>query len=327
MQLESLLQQLSDGQFHSGQALADRHGVSRTAIWKQISALAELGLNVERVRGQGYRIPGGIRLLDAASITSGLSDSARNLLGDLCILRHVDSTNLALRRGESLASGRARVVLSEMQTDGRGRHGRRWQSPFARNVYLSMDWRFDGGVQELEGLSLALGVVVADALAECGAPGVTLKWPNDLLHEGRKLGGILVEISGDAEGPCEAIIGIGLNVDMRNPGEQAPDQPWSDAITAGWERPDRNRLVAALLNHCLPMLATYAVDTFSVWQQRWMARDAFSGQPVELHSGSRRLAGVARGVDVHGALLLETAQGIQAIGGGEVSLRRAERSE
>ena len=325
MNVEDLLTRLADGEFHSGEALAQLLQVSRTAVWKHVGGLADLGIEVERTRGRGYRIPGGLDLLDEARITAALQPHTRTLLADLQVHSQVDSTNaLLLRHAEPLAGG-ARVALAEMQSSGRGRRGKAWVSPFARNIYLSLDWRFDGGVSDMEGLSLAIGVAVVEALASCGAEGLRLKWPNDLLHEGRKLGGVLVELGGDAAGPSRAVVGIGINVAMPESTAESVDQPWTDLATVMGRAPARNEVAAALVDHCLHLLAAYPERGFAAVRERWMALDSFADAPVFVWNGASHTAGTARGVDERGSLLLETAAGLQHISGGEVSLRPADQ--
>ena len=322
MSFSPLITLLSDGQFHSGSELGRVLGVSRTAVWKHVAALADLGVVVERVRGRGYRIPGGLELLREAHVQSCLSDQAIALLDQIRIHGQIDSTNADLLRRSPPAAGRGRAVLAELQTQGRGRRGKAWVSPFACNLYLSMDWLFAGGIGEMEGLSLAIGVAVAEAIADSGLDSVSLKWPNDVLFNRHKLGGILVELSGDSEGPCRAVVGVGLNVAMPAKSAATVDQAWIDLATArGGEAPSRNTLAANVLNHCLPLLASYPEVGFSHWRDRWMQRDAFGDSPVTLTSASATTHGVARGVDERGLLLLETESGLQRISGGEVSLR------
>lgn len=319
-----LLPLLASGDFCSGQVLADAMGVSRTAIWKQLNGLAELGLEIESVKGRGYRVPGGIELLDAAQVRKGLRPVAAGLMARLELLDSIDSTNAEAMRQVAAGTGIAGLVCSaEQQTAGRGRRGRAWVSPYARNLYVSLLWEYHQGAAALEGLSLAVGVAVARALTACGLPPVQLKWPNDIVYEGAKLGGVLLEMTGDAAGTCQVIVGVGLNVAMPATAASTIDQAWTDAETmGGTARPGRNVLLAALLNELLPLLANFGEQGFAPWRDEWLARDAFAGKPVVLHSGAQKMAGIARGVDERGALQLATATaGVQSIYGGEISLR------
>jgi BirA family transcriptional regulator, biotin operon repressor / biotin---[acetyl-CoA-carboxylase] ligase len=322
----TLLPLLADGEFHSGQELADVIGVSRTAVWKQVNRLAtESGIEIESVKGKGYRIPGGLDLLDANVVRAALVERSRALLTRLDILDTVDSTNTEVTRwlGHSGSSGL--VCCAEQQTAGRGRRGRQWVSPYAGNLYLSLLWEFNQGAAALEGLSLAVGVAVARALRACEVPAVQLKWPNDVLYDRAKLGGILLEMSGDAAGSCRVVIGIGLNVAMPQSAAGAIDQAWTDIRSiCAQSPPSRNRLLAALLDELLPLAADFEQHGFARWRDEWLALDAFAGTSVVLHTGSGQLAGVARGVDERGALRLETTTGVQAVYGGEISLRRAQ---
>lgn len=324
MSLSVLLPLLADGAFRSGQQLADALGVSRTAVWKQLNKFAqETGVQIESVRGKGYRIPGGLDLLDADTVRDGLGPATANLLRELIIAPTIDSTNAELmRRAQGGASG-GLVCVAEQQSAGRGRRGRSWVSPFAGSIYLSVLWDFRSGAAALEGLSLAVGVAVARALtAACGvAP--ALKWPNDIQHDGAKLGGILLEMSGDADGACQVVVGIGINVAMPQRAGGEIDQAWTDLRTLAPECPSRSALLAALLNTLLPLLNEFEAQGFAPWREAWQALDAFAGAPVVLDTGAQQMAGIARGVDERGALQLETTTGMQSVYGGEISLRGA----
>ncbi|MDX1733817.1 MAG: bifunctional biotin--[acetyl-CoA-carboxylase] ligase/biotin operon repressor BirA [Halioglobus sp.] len=326
MGASTLLNMLADGEFRSGQDLADALGVSRTAVWKQVNKFAsELGLEIESVKGRGYRIPGGVDLLDEQAIRAGLTQRSAALLRALDVAEILDSTNAQALRDAERGDRRGHVYTAEQQTAGRGRRGREWVSPYAGNIYLSLSWQYEQGAAVLEGLSLAVGVAVTRALDACGVQGMRLKWPNDILYDGAKLGGILIEMSGDAAGPCQVVVGVGLNVAMPRGAAAAIDQAWTDlaAVTPG-QAPGRNRLVAALLDELLPLLADFEEGGFGPWRDAWQALDAYAGQSVVLDTGSRRLAGVARGVDERGALLLETTSGVQPVYGGEISMRPAQ---
>lgn len=317
-----LLSELSDGRFHSGQVLAERAGVSRTAIWKQLAALQAFGIEVEAIAGKGYRLQGGLELLSADRIRYALSKPSRALLAELNIHTQLDSTNAELLRVPRICGEGAIVCAAEQQTAGRGRRGRPWVSPFARNLYFSMAWEFAEGAAALGGLSLAVGVCIAEALQRCELPAPALKWPNDLLYNGRKCAGVLIEVSGDAAGPCRAVVGVGLNVRMPASSAQQIDQPWTDLCSVAGRAPvSRNAVLAALLDGLLPLLQGYAQEGFAPWRSRWCALDAHAGLPVVVTQANERISGLGRGVDQRGALLLETTTGVQSVYSGEVSLR------
>lgn len=320
-----LLTLLADGEYRSGQELADLLGVSRTAVWKQANKLAELGIELESVKGRGYRLAGGLELLDEGAVRAGLGAGVQPLLRELVLAERLDSTNAeALRRLER-GEPAGFVVSAEQQSAGRGRRGRSWISPYGRNLYLSLAWEFTQGAAVLEGLSLAVGVAVATALADLGLPAVQLKWPNDVLYRGDKLGGVLLEMTGDVAGQCQVVVGIGLNVDMPAAPAEAIDQGWTDLARIGAAAPPgRNATLAALLDRLLPQVAAFEREGFAAWRERWLALDALADLPVLLDNGGERVAGTARGVDERGALLLETASGIRPVFGGEVTVRRAQ---
>lgn len=323
-QLKTILRLLADGEYHSGESLGELLGVSRAAVWKQLQKLHSLGIFVESVKGRGYQIPGGLELLDRAQICAGVNQNVLPLLGQLEIFSQIGSTNSYLLASQIGSGG---VCLAEQQTAGRGRRGRQWYSPFGKNIYLSITWTFDGGVAALEGLSLVVGLAIVRALEGLGLNGVQLKWPNDLLFAGRKLAGILIEMTGDPAGECRAVIGVGINYDMdaEAVSEQQISQPWTDVKKLAQQNlgkpPGRNLLVAELLNQLLPLLDDYPEDRFSSYQQEWNSRCAFLGAPVLIHNGTSLQEGILLGVNEQGALRLMSDAGEKLIFGGEVSLR------
>ena len=318
---DRLIKLLSDGEFHSGEELGKALGVSRTAIWKQLKHLEDYGLAVESIKGRGYRIGSPINLLDKNEILASVSPSIRSSLDDLCVLMVTDSTNSQVMQRLATESG-CYVCTAEQQTVGRGRRGRVWHSPFGGNLYFSISWCFQGGAAALEGLSLAVGVAICRALDENGCDAVQLKWPNDLVSNGKKLGGVLLEMTGDAEGPCAVVVGVGLNVCM---GPVEPiDQPWTDLVTVSpVVSYNRNVLLAAMISHLIAMLRGYESEGFASYRREWERRDAFLGQAVSLRMGDEQACGIERGVANDGALKVETASGMQVFRGGEVSLRGA----
>ena len=326
MELNAILNLLADGEFHSGAELGDALGVSRTAVWKHLQKLEPLGLALTSVKGKGYCLPGGLELLDRERILGAVDASARSLVSELDLRTIADSTNTRAQARAAAGEARGYLCLAEQQTAGRGRRGRDWVSPFGKNIYLSAVWGFDGGVAALEGLSLAVGVALVAALERCGLSGASLKWPNDLLWQERKLAGILLEMSGDVDGYCQVVVGIGLNVAMPEKAAEAIDQAWVDvqamAAAQGVAPVSRNALVAAILSELLPLLASFQSRTFTRWQERWEALDAYRDCPVALSTASSSVAGIARGVSETGALKVEVDGVLQQFHGGEISVRR-----
>lgn len=316
---DPLVRLLADGAFHSGADIAVTLGISRAAVWKQVQRLSELGLDVHAVRGKGYRIPGGLDLLDPVRIMASLPVTVAARIGSLDVFDTVDSTNAAVVSGMRAGRG-SPVCLAERQTAGRGRRGRTWASPFAANVYLSLVHEFAGGAAVVEGLSLAVGVAACESLRSLGAGEVMLKWPNDLVARDRKLGGILIELGGDLHGNCRAVIGIGVNVRM--PAAAAVDigQPWVDlqALRPGIPR---NEVVVALLSSILPSVRLFEDEGLSPFIARWEAFDACRGRRVVITGAGEDVEGIEAGIDERGGIRLETAGGVRVFRGGEVSLR------
>jgi BirA family biotin operon repressor/biotin-[acetyl-CoA-carboxylase] ligase len=188
---------------------------------------------------------------------------------------------------------------------------------------MSLVWRFALQPADLQGLSLAVGVAVTDALAASGVRGLQLKWPNDILYDEAKLGGVLIELVADNKGGCHVVVGVGLNVCMPDAEAADIDQRWTDIAAISAAPPARDSLLAALLNHLLPLMPDFEARGFAPWRERWLQLDAFAGRPVLVHSGAVVTAGTAVGIDASGDLLLQTDSGLQTLAGGEVSLRSA----
>lgn len=313
----ALISVLSDGRFHSGEVLGKMLGVSRAAVWKRLQGLALYGLEIESVRGKGYRISGGLSLLSEEAVLSFADLSADAL--DLDLRTETGSTNV-----DALYAARERLVrpyavIAEYQSSGRGRRGRVWQSPFASSIYLSLAVEITGGAAKLEGLSLAVGVVVAELLAAHSISDVSVKWPNDILVRGKKIGGILIELTGDLDASCRAIIGVGINGAL--PAAVEIDQPATDLHQELGLRPDRNQWVGQLLSALIAMSEQFSEKGFSNFQRRWERFDSMLGRSVRVIQGEREVHGIARGVTERGALLVETEGLITEYHGGEVSLR------
>jgi len=302
-------------------------GVSRTAVWKQLQALESMGLQVESVKGKGYRISQDFELLDNKIIKSLLSESVQQQLSDMQIHQTIDSTNQAAsqavnKRHAEQKNSTGIVVLSEYQTSGRGRRGKCWVSPFASNLYLSMVWDFEQGATALQGLSLSIGVAVSRALKQLGVQQVQLKWPNDIYIENKKLGGILLEMLGDPAGHCTVIIGIGINHSMPKESGLDIDQEWTDLKSISTQPISRNKLAAYIINHSFDVLADYQQQGFASYRDEWQAIDAFRGKQATVFTLKQSTTGRLLGVDQFGALQMQLKNGeISSFVGGELSLR------
>ncbi|WP_462321498.1 biotin--[acetyl-CoA-carboxylase] ligase [Halochromatium sp.] len=335
-----IIRLLADGCPHSGEAIAGAIGISRAAVWKILHGLdSELGLGIESVRGQGYRLPEPMELLALDAIQARLDAKARQRVARLEILDEVDSTNAyLLERGRRAVQGgeietcaeseasadvdQGGVCLAERQTAGRGRLGRRWVSPFGRNIYLSILWRYRLAPAQLGGLSRACGVAVARALAGLGVEGGGLKWPNDVHWQRRKLAGLLLEVAGEAQGPSLVVVGVGLNLRLRAAEAAVIDQPWVDLHELCREQvPGRNAVAAALIEHLTAALSGYAENGLASFLEDWRQLDAYQGESVTLVAGQQTIEGLHCGIDALGNLVLDTDDGRRTFAAGEVSLR------
>lgn len=316
-----LLEFLADGRFHSGESLGERLGVTRAAIWKRLRSLRSLGIEIQAVRGHGYRLAYPLEFMHKDAIQGQLSSTTGKVVGRLELLTEVDSTNKYVKQLARNGAPSGTACLAESQSAGRGRLGRTWVSPFASNVYLSLLWRFDVGPSFLGGLSLICGVALVEALGSFVPAGLALKWPNDVQWQGRKLAGVLVEIAGESTGPSYAVIGVGINVCMPDVAASRIDQPWTDLTRCIGKTPSRNAVAAAVLNALVDALQRFQAVGLSPFIDTWRHYDATAGKLVQLHLPEDVVDGYARGIDDDGALLLQVGDELRRFASGEISLR------
>ena len=324
MEINQIIHILADGAFHSGESLGLRLGVSRAAIWKQMSQLEKLGLQVYSVKGKGYRLANSIELLSEPLIRAHLSHREAELFSCIDIRSEVASTNDQVKMQAGASAKFPQVCLAERQSAGRGRRGRTWVSPYGTNIYMSLAWDFPELTGALDGLSLCVGIAVAEAIADLGVEGVGMKWPNDLLYRQRKLAGILLELEGELSGPMQVIIGIGVNVEMTQSHGVDIDQEWISLAEITATKISRNLLVAKILSQLANTLPRFQAGGFIDFRERWHELDALLNQPVVLSMANKEVTGFSRGVTQDGELLIEDNVGVRAYRGGEVSLRVAE---
>lgn len=315
-----VLRRLSDGSLKSGSKLAREFGLSRTAVWKHVQTLAAYGLNVVVERGRGYRLSEPVELLDSRAIAAAIPAAGRKRVSAIDSFLAVDSTNRHLL---ACASPDGHAVLAEFQTAGRGRRGNIWRSPIGSGICLSFGWRFDTVPSSLTMLSLLAGVAALRALRRCGIDGVGLKWPNDLVHGSRKLGGILIESRGQLAGPHDVVVGIGLNVQLPGGFDKVQDQAVTDLASVAGERPSRVALAGAILGQFVILLEACARETVQDYLEEWRRHDVMRGREARLRLKEGDIVGRVVDIDGNGMLLLSVDGEIRRYGSGELSLRLA----
>lgn len=318
----AVLRLLANGEFHSGEEMARQLDVSRASVWQAMRKLDEAGVEVFRVPGRGYRLREPLQWIDEESVLTALGDKAR--LFALEVVDSVASTNSLLLQKAALGAPHGSCVVTEMQTAGRGRRGREWHANLGGSLTFSLLWRFNQGAGFLSGLSLAVGVALMRALNDSGVEGAGLKWPNDVLHQQRKLAGILIELQGDMHGPSAAVIGIGLNLRLSQQVLNWIDQAVVDVHSILGRMPERNLFLAHTLSHLADVLKEFEDEGFSCLRQEWRAHHLYHDKPVRLilPDGSQH-DGHLLDIAEDGALLVHTAAGKKRFTSGEISLRGA----
>ncbi len=317
-----ILEQLADGKFHSGEQLAAQFNISRARVWQAVDELRTLGLEVAAVTGRGYKIFDGLELLNQEKIAMHLPSAlAENI--NINILPQTESTNLVLSKAladNTIKTGS--VCLAEYQSHGRGRLGRTWVSPVGSNIYCSIAWQFNQGAAQLMGLSLVAGLAVIRAFTHIGAKNIGLKWPNDIFWQGKKLGGILVEMSGDALGPCDVVIGIGLNINM--PRHIKIDQAFTDLSQVMQRSISRNQLCAYLITALHDYLQRFSTKGFNGFLDEWLNYDILHNKAIKITQHDQISEGVAIGIDEQGLLKVTIAGQEQRLTSAEVSVQLEE---
>ncbi len=316
-----ILSRLADGKFHSGTELGAQLGISRAAVNKSVQSLVDRGLEIHSVSGKGYCWNSPSVLLDQNRLIQALQPVMSSHQLSLTLLDEVESTSSYLV--EKLAQGMTgpEVCVTENQISGRGRRGRSWSANPYQNIALSIAWKYEFGPSKTSGLSIAAGVAVMRALQRLGITGASLKWPNDILHNQRKLAGLLVDLRGEADGPTDLILGIGLNVRLGSHAARQVDQPWTDLETVYKKRFDRNDIVVELVRELVAMFLEFGNSGLATYRDDWSKWHSYEGQQVRLLQADGELTGTARGIDETGALLLDVEGNVITVHSGEVSLR------
>lgn len=324
----AILNALNQPGFVSGQALGEQLGISRAAVSKHINSLQVMGLDIFKVTGKGYSLNNHAGLLNQTKIQQHFNQLTSQLKSqpvNVEVHPIIDSTNSELMRRvqakTALESGT--VIVAEMQQAGRGRRGRVWQSPFGANLYYSYFWRLDDGLQAAMGVSIAVGLAVYDTIKALYDIELELKWPNDIYLNKQKLAGVLVELDGQPQGPCQLVLGIGINLQMPQSFSQHIDQAWTD-LSQHTQQLDKNELVASLTYHLENRLDQYRKSGLQTMHEQWNSLNAFAGECVELNTGHRSWRGICEGIDPQGGIRIRQDGEVKSYYGGEISLRKAQ---
>ena len=316
---------LSDGNFHSGEKIAAEIGCSRVTVWKSISELKTLGINIFSVKKKGYRLPKKISFFNIENIQRELGEL--NQFVNLELLNVIDSTNKYLNTSANIKP-HASVVIANIQTKGKGRRGRSWQASVGESLSMSILWKFDKGASGLSGLSLVVGVAIQRLMKKIGINNSFLKWPNDLLIlEGDayfKLAGVLIELQGDLESRCSAVIGVGLNYDLSNDILNNIDQPATNIKKYLHSDIDLNQLSAMLIKEIINALSEFEKNGFLSVKEEWLSYNAFKEKTISfIKSGGEVITGQIVDIENDGALNIMQNNGIHEILiSGEVSQQK-----
>jgi BirA family transcriptional regulator, biotin operon repressor / biotin---[acetyl-CoA-carboxylase] ligase len=324
----ALLRILSDGEFHSGEVLAQQLGISRASINNALHNLQQYDLSLYSIRGRGYRLNNPPQWLEKSQLIAHLGNESATF--GLEILDSAPSSNTLLLQRAAQGAEHGSVLCLEWQSAGRGRLGRPWHAGLCNALTFSLLWRFDCGLSGLSGLSLAIGVALIRALNTLGIQGAQLKWPNDLLGNDGKIAGILIEAQGDMLGPSLVVIGIGINLTLPPQVRQRIDQAVSDLSQLSAGLPHRNLLLATVLRELDKVLREFSVGGFAALRSEWESYHYFQNQAVQLLlPDGVTINGIVRGVNAEGALLVEVDGNcngrpeIRTFHAGEISLRCA----
>lgn len=321
---DRILRVLADGEFHSGVELGERLSITRSAVWKKVSQLeSDYGIQIESVKAKGYRLINSVELLDWPEIVVDIPKDVSELIKECNIVFATDSTNkLLMDEVDSLSDDGYALAMSEMQTAGRGRRGRTWASPFGVNLYLSLATKIGDGFSALNGISLAVGAGIADAVRSVGVPEPTLKWPNDVWVSQNKLAGVLIEVQGEQEGPVSLVVGVGLNISMTKEQGRDVDQAWT-SVNNELEQPEkRNYIASTVITSLIRIIEKYKKYGFESIKPLWDSYDLLQGKAVAIHGLSNKVEGIYIGVTDKGYAKLRLPSGEeQEFSGGEISLR------
>jgi BirA family transcriptional regulator, biotin operon repressor / biotin---[acetyl-CoA-carboxylase] ligase len=318
----TILHILADGLCHSGTELGKKLGITRSAIWKQVNQLIDYELPIMSIPNQGYKLKHELILLDEQEIRNELHTHNWHNPIHLHLFPSIDSTNRYLK--ELPISSPLALCCAELQTQGRGRFGRSWHSPFGENIYCSSRWSLQGDLTKLSGLSLVTSLAVVATLKEFNenVP-IKIKWPNDILWKDKKLCGSLIEIIAESNANAQIIIGIGLNVNSDTQRNPLPDKAWCSLYEITQKRHDRNKLIARLIVNLERYLTRFIHLDLHAFMDEWHQYDYLLDKNITVHQAFESISGVACGINGSGQLILENQEGRHLLSSGDTSLKNS----
>lgn len=297
---QAVIALLKDGEYQDGDSIGRALRMTRAAVWKTIKKLQEYGVQIESIKGKGYRLLEPLQLLDIKQIETPMPVSWH-------VFESLSSTNDYLRSVKSTHD--IAICVAEQQTRGKGRLQRAWYAPFGKNIYLSCRYPFQKDISEMAGLSLIVGLAVVKTLnSYSGDQPFVVKWPNDVLYDAKKICGILIEMTAESNGACMAVIGIGINVNMLND-EQHISQPWISLKQITGKDVDRNQLCTRLLHNLFEYLTEFSQQGFAAFQSEWNKADSLINKEINLLHVDKPVQGKVIGVNGLGHLVLRHANG------------------
>jgi len=321
---DRLLRHLNDRCFVTGTELGLELGISRAAVHNHIDTLKASGLPVEGIMGRGYRLARGVKPMDGRFIEEQLEGECRRHVSRIIIEHCVDSTNDIVSKLARKELIHGVVCITEAQPAGRGRRGKHWVATPFRNLLMSLGWMYESWPPDLTGLSVAAGIALIEAMSGMGIAGLGMKWPNDIVFDGKKLGGILIDITGESSGQCTIVIGVGINVHIDDNDDPLIDQPWTDLTRVLGRAVDRNELAASCLSGLCRLLCEFPGTGFEPYCKRWTEVDVLTGKVVSIttHEKGGTIVGVVLGLDTTGALAVAVeGGGKQSFFSGDVSVK------
>lgn len=321
---DELIRAIADGSQYNIDQLAQSLNADARVIDQAIASLPDIGLSVEHTSSKIAQLARPLKLLDRDAILAAAGRPAA--LNSLDVFGSITSTNAYLLKKTPPPVSQVDACLAEHQSEGRGRRNRRWESPYGSGVWLSVGRSFVRPPSDIGAFSLAAGVAARRALLACDIPDIGLKWPNDIAHRARKLGGILVELRQLPQNRLRLVAGIGINVTLpdearRHLAESSGTAATDLAAIAAGHPPDRSHLAGTLIKEMFDCLAEFESAGFAPFADEWREADVTDGVMVEVLDGGVSCVGTARGIDTDGALLVESSGSVRRFVAGEVSVR------